>query len=477
MRLPGHFPPDDPVGHDWFATGMNYPWIGTYGCDIGPNQIAAENVSHPNGTRFDGTAGRWIARLQADFRRLKAWGIDVVRIWAFERGEGLTWERAGDHWVVSGIHPQFLSHVAAITQTARNEHIRIYWTLLQSKNFHPHEYREEGIGSRRMSEAFYFMLMNEASRRRFFERAVRPFIDRLLQPRYRGGLFAIDLMNEPDMLWFARRSNVLEAISRMRPDLRSSIPRIIERLYPRHLRSAGPLQEQRVITLLVEMAQFIRENYENTILISAGFAYANTFQRHHYLFNRLFDFYDFHLYDVVDVTNLTPSLPRINSSEIGNKPCLIGECGLGGQVVEQREYFPMLGRGISCLGYRLPEGVCQFPRSVTFRDLLLYQAVCIRHFLTSSRRRGLAGCFVWEYGRQYRRVYDMPRALSSTSLDWTDRFPMLWQKQIHAPIPAHLCIHLREESEQTPEELCGRPAAQVIRSFANDLASANLRPR
>lgn len=469
MYLPPEFPRHDPVGDYWFAAGVNYPYIWTTGSDIGPNPILGRSRTSFNAARRD--------QLRDDFARLKNWGVDIVRMFAFEDGEGLTWRRVDSHWVVNGIEQQFLNNVASIAIEAQTVGIRIYWCLLQSANFDTPRYQNRPAGYQRMSRSFRYMLDNTHALHLFLEQALRPFIRTLLSSP--GGLFAIDLMNEPDMLWPVTPANINEAVSRTRPELRRFLRMVMPHSYPEYLRREAVQREREVIDFLYEMAHYIKCRYRDQICVSTGFAYSNTFQRHHYVFGDLFDFYDSHLYDVIDVTNLNPNLPTINYQDIGNKPCIIGECGLGGQVAMERLRRDFIGQGI-----------LQFSPQTTLRDLFLYQAVCIDHCLTSAHGQGFAGCLIWEYGRQFERVFDWSRSLTLTRycpnvrrgrgrpdcLDWADRIPLLWRKKENEQVPPTMCVHLRNPEDRPVEELCGRPVVWRIRRFADDLTQAGRRP-
>ncbi len=496
MRLPGQWPLDDPVGHDWFITGVNYPYIGTFGNDIGPNQILNKTHTLFNASRLQA--------LRDDFNRLKSWGVNAVRIYAFERGEGLTWQQASNYRVVNGINQQYLYNIAAIAQEAQEAGVRIYWCLLQSADFDLKPEDEED--ERLMKTSFIFMLHNSRAVDSFLERALRPFIETLLM--LPAGLFAIDLMNEPDGLWKSANCHVEEALRRFCPSLSNHEIYIFRQLFGRdpnfrreNTQSERNLlrYEERIIELLARMASFIKANYE--VLVSAGFMSSNTFMRSQNLriLNQDFDFFDFHFYDTINVVNYTPNLPSWNDLGI-NKPCIIGECGLGGQVVKDGLGFPLLGTEFrdmlsTRIGRRLSNRLFsdqpfgQFPIETTLEIIFTWQAVFIANSLNRAKANHFSGCFIWEYGRQFNFVSVRSRLPSETGncpglsedhgnrrdcLNWPDRFPLLWKKHEGIAVSDDMCIHLR--TNHPPEELCGRPIVRYIKRFTDNLRSGNLQP-
>jgi hypothetical protein len=358
------------------------------------------------------------------------------------------------------------------------------------------------------------MLDNIAAVNSFLENALRPFIETLL--RYPGGLFAIDLMNEPDGLWPLTDSNIREAINRtffLRPFLQVFLNLLRgSRYYRRAYMSSEAnfrLYENKVIDFLVRVAEFIKNHYSN-VLVSTGFMYSNNFRRSENLarLNQYFDFFDFHFYDTIDVANLRPNLPRWNELHI-DKPCILGECGLGGQIVMGILGWDFLGNDlrdwfrISQLSDLLPryQPIGQFPIRTTLENVFIAQADFISYCLSTAHREQYAGCFIWEYGRQFCFVNSLERTPTETGicsssqqqcrkrscypsersylqrnpcLDWGDRFPLLWKKREDSSVSANMCVHLR--SSYLPEELCGRPVVRRIKQFALDLELAGLNP-
>lgn len=500
--------PDEPfaeINHPWFVVGVNYHVIGVEGSDIGPNPILRRPTS------FDAPAR---SRLARDFARFRAWGVKVVRIWAMEHGEGLEWSRGGRP-LVTGVDPTFLSNVDHINRLARQHSLRIYWTLLVAGDFEPvgrvarpavrseepeRDYRSR-LDRARMRNGFSQMLFFDRARDCFFQNAVRPFLTAL--EGCRGGVFAVDLVNEPDMLWRTSIRNVLEALMRefglrgftlpgSLRDLNAIPDRLLEHLLLLVLRAVreelpptlqtsieswildrtrNELYEQLFIGFLASLGTYIRDRCNPRPLVSTGFGFANTILRYHTTFERMFDFWDFHHYNTVNLGNQRILLEPFRRLRL-NKPCLLGECGLGGHFQDET------------LGLSIDEAF-NLGRPVTVRDVFERQASCVDTYFHLSSSQGYAGCLVWDYGGQLDVVRDSPLSLTSLGRSiprrpgatcparsrdtegecgWGLRYPLVWKRADTDRASERYCFHAAGEPSD-PDHLCGRLAAARIHAF------------
>ncbi|MBE9573856.1 MAG: hypothetical protein IMF20_01850 [Proteobacteria bacterium] len=278
---------------------------------------------------------------------------------------------------VSGLDQTFLQNVIYIIDAARRYGIRIYWCLLDGNDF---------LGDARTSrDALRRIFSLYRCRRSYIKNALLPFVQFLLD-NDQGTTFAIDLVNEPDALWRSR----------------------FQRGWGRNSRI--------VINWLEEMASEIkgylgRRGQDLTrILVSTGFCKHESITNYHDSLDH-FDFFDFHAYNVLDVSDISGNLPSYSSLGI-NKPCIIGECGLGGQVE----------RILAILGYSRFSGLL-------LRSIFSLQSQCIQNYFNNAwngGHGGYAGCMVWEYGiKTHRTLVDTPRSLSSQA-HWEDRYPLFW---------------------------------------------------
>jgi hypothetical protein len=163
----------------WFVFGTNLAWFrNAYGCDIGVNHAE----------------GGWQPSFSAEecekvFANLEKMGCPVVRIWGFERQEGLmfTADLTSDpkfpYHEVTGLCPVFLKNCRVLMDIAAKHHVKVYWSLLN------HLIREEQ-GGRHMR-----IITDPKVRASYIRNAAVPFL------REFGGhpaFFAVDIINEAD---------------------------------------------------------------------------------------------------------------------------------------------------------------------------------------------------------------------------------------------------------------------------------------
>jgi len=402
---------------------------------------------------------RTLDTLSYDFRRMKNFGVDVVRMWAFKNGQGLRWQEGTEPGIITGLDEHFENNVAAITARAAEEHIKIYWTLFDYSDFTP-GLPSDSDARLRMKVSMRQIMIDTTghSTTSFIDNALRHFIDAL--DAHSDGVFAIDLMNEPDTHWHESIMGDLRQVYGLSWPIRQVID-----LYLQHF-ARDPRSNPNpdiYIDLLCQLAEFIRGHTDGNILVSTGFCRFSSIPIYHSRFDQYFDFYDFHHYNhrYVSNTGFLP-VPQWDSLNI-DKPCIIGECGLGGHFQQEtlgRTFFEAWGR------------------HVNFRELFLAQRDCIRNVMNESLAQGYAGCLVWEYGKQYtdrsnRYCPYNPRKLNDRA-DWADRFFLLWTPSRSTAIPPEFRIAL---DPSDPEGLVGRPVVQSIRDFAGVLTQRRMRPQ
>jgi hypothetical protein len=460
------FPPSNPR---WFVVGVNYPSIaesGWTGNSLGPNQIMGWNRNRVNDRTLD--------TLSDDFRRMKNFGADVVRMFAFKNGQGLRWQEGTQPWIVNGLDEDFERNVVAITARAEEEHMKIYWTLFDYSDFTP-GITGDSDDRLRMKVSMRNIMTDPTGHYRdsFIENALRNFIDAV--DAYSDGVFAIDLMNEPDTHWHESIMGDLRNIYNRR-----LISPII-RLYLQHLARDPRFNPNPdlFIDLLCQLANFIRDHTQGNILVSTGFCRFSSIPLYHSIFDPYFDFYDFHHYHHLDVSNTGfLSVPSWDSLEI-DKPCIIGECGLGGHF--QRDIGRTFSQACGNEFARTYTHASPVPltRYVYLRELFLAQRDCIRNVMNGSYAQGYAGCMVWEYGKQYTDLSNSycpynPKTLYDRA-DWADRYFLLWKpNQTSTAIPPEYRIAL---DPPDPDGLVGRPVVQSISDFAGFLTGYGLRPQ
>ncbi|MEM2140512.1 hypothetical protein [Nitrososphaera sp.] len=210
-------------------------------------------------------------------------GIDVVRIWVFERLEGIRFDASNR---IVGIDSDLLNNALAILNSANAHGVKVYFCLFDSwvVKYQP----PQGLPSSRI---IHYDAWNAAIRNIMKSIVENPsdFISRVLQPFVNAiashpAVYAIDVMNEPE--------GMTENIPPIASDssMRNYISQCCSVIRPRLKASVGCMR------------------------ISTAKSYSNL----------PIDFCDFHSY--LEVVGLDPY--RQNS--YNNKPCVIGECGYPG---------------------------------------------------------------------------------------------------------------------------------------------------
>jgi len=282
-----------------FLVGINNGWFsGQYDHDIGNNQYSGirlyENPipdpslpdpspPQPYLSGHPGDVTGFFQNVQSAQKNL-----GVVRVWAFERFEGLQFDSKG---AVTGIDPEFLINLGKVLDAASANGIQVYLCLFDF-------WAAYGTPSQDIVNAGktqdYTSLQNtwkgiarslfkdSASLSKFTANALVPLINQIGS---HPGLFAIDLINEPECL-MQKDTLVFSDIQNFIIACCSSI------------RTANP-----------------------QVKISCGFMGYDTAKNNSGSLASYLDFFDFHVY------NTDGSLSPYSPSDFGGRPCIIGECG------------------------------------------------------------------------------------------------------------------------------------------------------
>jgi hypothetical protein len=430
MLFPAYW--TDLSANDWYVIGLNYPGLansGAGGYQLGPNPIMRHDVNR--------VTELTLRKLEEDFRRIREMGCRVVRMWAFTQGQGLRWTQDGTEdgetkWRVSGIDPAFCINVAAITYRAARQGIKIYWTLFIGGDF---LIDTDEMPAREMKRAFHLILTDRTGHYRdpLIQTVIPNFLE-ALRPNL-DGVFAVDIMNEPDVLWYQsvlgdiRELYGLENLSRT--NLLNWVLAVASRYVP-------PVEDY--LQFFTECSQQIRSHCQSwnrgasadaehvSIPISVGCARYHSIHEYMVTIDSDLDFYDYHHYNHMDVSSTAClPLPEWNNPE---KPCIIGECGLGGHL----EFITLGASFGTAFRHSLPAIAALpdalLPGCVRLQELFDAQAECISNIMRRTYQLGYAGCLVWEYGKQYTNTrrpispYN-PRNLDDLA-DWGDRYHLIW---------------------------------------------------
>jgi len=285
-----------------YLAGINNAWfkfqdpaenrlMDCYGTDLGRNQFSgtelwhwphSEDISHIDFSKPEQSPKPSILKsrqniLEAQFQKIA--GIDVVRMWLFEKLEGLVFD---SNRKVTGIDEQLLSNVDKILQLAGNHRFKVYFCLFDSWAV---EYKVPGgLPQHRIPQYDAFNKAVQQTTKSIVE-SPSDFISNVLNPlvqriKNNPNVYAIDVINEPEGM----------------------------------MRNTPLVSEQAMKNYISVCCNALKP-----IKSSVGCMEKETAMR----FSSLpVDFCDFHYY-----SDLPNRLDNYRSIDYANKPCIIGEFG------------------------------------------------------------------------------------------------------------------------------------------------------
>lgn len=298
-----------------FIVGVNKGWFGgNYDNDLGFNQFSIGRLYRPNmpdpSLPDPNPSAPYISshpeELTNFFKRVEITleqnesgstsNTQIVRVWAFERFEGLKFDNDGN---VIGIDSELLINLGKVFDAAKVHHISIYLCLFDTWSIYQNAPSQLVTAGKEQS---YFQLQQtwkrimkkileeKAAREQFFRNALLPLLNSI--SGYTN-FFAIDVMNEPE-------------------GLTTKDPTINFANIKNYIKSC---------------ASYIH-SHSNGINVSCGFQTDATAKNNaDDLAQNLndptqnLDFFDFHKY------NKDGNLGTYSSATFAGKPCIVGECG------------------------------------------------------------------------------------------------------------------------------------------------------
>jgi hypothetical protein len=275
-----------------FLVGVNNAWFcNRYANDIGYNQYSdgrlwhrpyTDDISHIDFSKSDPNPPRPLISetpelLELYFRSIS--GLDIVRIWLFERLEGLCFD---ENQNVISIDNEFLINLKKILDTADSYNVKVYFCLFDSwavKYDPPTELPKSRIPSYRVWNSTVTQIMKSIVEypEWFINNVLNPLVEKL---RDHPAIYGIDIMNEPEGMF---KFNKIVSESSMR----------------NYIRSCSIAIKQRLKTSVGCMRVKTAKSYSSLPI----------------------DFCDIHLY------NKRALVERYVSNKYNNKTCIIGECG------------------------------------------------------------------------------------------------------------------------------------------------------
>lgn len=257
------------LGHNQFSGSELWHWPYTDPLTVDLTQPET-NLAKPLLTNQPGMIDQYFQSIQ---------GLDVVRVWLFERLEGIRFDSAKK---IIGIDSELLDNLKAILDAASSREVKVYICLFDAwvvKNQPP-----SGLPPSRLSHyASWNATIREIMKdivdnpNDFVSNALDPLVDSIAA---HPAVYAIDVMNEPEgmiedtpvVTSSSMRNYVSQCCSVIRPQLQASI---------------GCMRSNTA------------KNYSNLPI----------------------DFCDLHVY------NQGASLDPYRPASYSNKPCIVGECG------------------------------------------------------------------------------------------------------------------------------------------------------
>jgi hypothetical protein len=287
-----------------FKVGVNHPWFGKYGTDIGYNQFSsiplwntpsAEEVpidlSKPDPNPPKPYLSDHPQEIENFFQKVH--GIDLVRIWLFEGIEGLRFDGNQNNKLI-GIDSELIRNIEKILDTAQKYDIQVLPTLLNSWDSTfgspPGGLTEKRLESyNKMKDARRAILQSIVKNPDDFSNMViAPLVKQIKE---HPALYAIDLVNEPEYMLEGQISDAVVKEDDMNNFIRKCALAIGNMMLP-----------------------------PKKVNVTVGCEKAETAQRYSAL---PIDFAQVHVYRSEEYKEIEVYDP----SQYNGKPCLIGECG------------------------------------------------------------------------------------------------------------------------------------------------------
>ncbi|MEM2140965.1 CFI-box-CTERM domain-containing protein [Nitrososphaera sp.] len=297
-----------------FIVGVNKGWFRwDYDHDLGRNQFSGLRLYRnvvPDSLKPDPNPEQpYIQNLPNEindsFAQIQSaqQSVQVVRIWAFERFEGLRFNDAG---LVVGLDSAFLANIVKVLDAAATKGLQIYlclnsWSVYDGPS-------QDLVNSGRAQDYLALQATWKSMVRNLLQNSdyLASFIDNALKPLVNSigshpALFAIDVMNEPELLT-------------------DKDPAITFDNWKNYVSKCSSAIRQA----------------NTSVKVSCGIMRLSTIKSKASALAPSVDFFDYHIY------NEDGALEPYVASEFAGKPCIIGECGYpieitqGGNLLAKR---------------------------------------------------------------------------------------------------------------------------------------------
>ena len=260
-----------------FVTGINLAWVGTqYDHDFGTNPTR----DHDNGEHIPVAYNS--EKFEEIIKDISEMGVKVVRLWLFERFEGLSFGPTG---TILGITTDFWHNLRDACTIAQKYDVKFYFCLADTWAI-----TDSGVSQFREHYAAMIngIITTEEKRQTFLDAAIELLNDEIVKK----SVWAVDVLNEPEGI---EHEKILQDRG-----------------------VATNIFWPQIIQYIKDACTQIKEKTGHEV--SCGFQESNTVKRFKDEIEQSVDFFDFHRYD--DNGDL-PAYQELGIS----KPCIVGECG------------------------------------------------------------------------------------------------------------------------------------------------------
>lgn len=254
-----------------FTVGINLPWVdGDYDHDFGNNMTRKQDVTYNLRPMFSKE------NFERYIKDISEIGVKVVRLWLFERFEGLNFEQGK----IMGLDSKFIYNLRDACIIAKKYDVKFYFCLMDTW----------GITAEESTRKKYLKIVKEVitdQKEAFIDAAYQLFHT----TEIKNQTWAIDVLNEPE-------------------GLENSI--VDER------RKNTKISWDDLVKYITFALSTLKQ--KTGLPVSCGFQESAGMLKAKNKIQNLVDFFDFHKYDDLG------ELPSYDSLRL-SKPCIIGECG------------------------------------------------------------------------------------------------------------------------------------------------------
>lgn len=263
-----------------FILGANLAWLdGQYDHDFGNNQIITGNIPTYNNPINKNNFRSYL-------QDMKNMGIQVVRLWVFERFEGLVFNNDGS---INGVDSTLVGNLADACSVAADIGVKFYLCLMDTWGIWQNNIPQK----QNWLSTINGLITTPEKTNSFLNNAVIPLLS---DATIKNQIFAVDVLNEPEGI---DRANTIN-----------------DGQYPIDTQ----ITWDQLVTFIKTCADSIKS--KTHLSASCGFQNVSSVQNDPNGLSNHLDFFDFHRY--LD----TWDLPDYSSLGL-NTPCIIGECGQG----------------------------------------------------------------------------------------------------------------------------------------------------